>query len=209
AGRTLKPQTLAERGVRDLIVIFDKGDKRFRPRTECRASTRRFLPKVGLALKQITVLGRGNKFLRASKIIGVVGLAFSGQCHDGGVMKIVVPDRVEIVPAFFARQNQLRFLPLVLSDQNDLAWFGGLTRGPADLAADVFVGTVFNLRLRVEAETVEVKVGHPAAAVGDEKVANWARVWSVKIDHFAPIVWFVTLGEIMIRESPDIISVRA
>ena len=75
----------------DLIVILDEGDKRLVRKVKRGSAARCFLPEIGLSLKQITVFGCGNKFLRRAEIIGVIRFVPSGQCDDGGVMKIIVP----------------------------------------------------------------------------------------------------------------------
>src|SRR5437016_13068975 len=97
-------------------MILNEGDERVWGRTKSRRAARCFLPEIGLSLKQITVLGRGNKFLRRAEIIAVVRFPFSGQRDDRAVMEIVVPNRIEIVAAFAAGTNELGNLPLVFGD---------------------------------------------------------------------------------------------
>ena len=97
-------------------MVLNKSDERVRRRTESRCAARRFLPKVGLALEQITVLGRGNKLLRRAEIIAVVRFPSSGQCDDGAVMEVIIPNRIEIVAAFAPRANELGNLPLIFGD---------------------------------------------------------------------------------------------
>src|SRR5207302_901605 len=124
----------ARRRIRNLIVVLNEGDKCVWGRAESRRAARCFLPEIGLSLKQITVLGCGNKFLRRAEKIAVVRFPSSGQCDDGAVMKIVVPNRIEIVAAFAPGTDQLGNLPLVFGDHNDRAWSTGFACGPANCA---------------------------------------------------------------------------
>jgi len=123
-------------------------------------------------------------------------------------MKIVVPDGVEIVPVFLTRQDQLRFLPLVLGDQNDIAWFRRLARDASDRTNDIFCRAVLYFLGRVEAEAVEMKLVDPVTTVANEELADRAGIRSVKINRFTLIVVFVTPGEVMIGENSDVVSVR-
>src|SRR5437016_14510714 len=106
-------------------MILNEGDERVWGRTKSRRAARCFLPEVGLSLKQITVLGCGNKLLRRAEIIAVVRFPFSGQRHDRAMMKIIVPNCIEIIAAFAARTDELRNLPLVFGDQNNRARSSG------------------------------------------------------------------------------------
>ena len=155
-------------------MILDERDKRFRRRSKRSRSPRRFLPQIWLTLKQIAVLSCGNEFLRVAQIIGVVSFAFSGQRDHGAMMKIVVPNCVEIVAAFIARANQFGFLPLILCDQNNIARLCGVASGPPDCSHDVFVGGVFHLLRGIEPEAVETKFVNPITPVSDEEFADRA-----------------------------------
>src|SRR5262249_9925599 len=142
-----------------------------------------------------------------AQIISVVSFAVSSQRDDGAMMKIIVPNCVEIVAALPARSNQFRFLPLVLRDQNNLARTRCLARGASDCPDDVFVGRVFHLVGRVESKTVKMKFVDPVATVSDEKFADRVGFWAVKINRLAPIV-FEAGVEIMIGESANVVAVR-
>jgi len=85
----------------------------------------------------------------------------------------------------------------------------GFSRGPPNRADDVFVGRVFHLLRRVESETVKVKFVYPVATVRDEEFAHRARVRPIKVDRFAPIIFFVALGEVMVGKHANVISVGA
>jgi hypothetical protein len=97
-------------------VVLNEGDKCVRGRTESRGAARCFLPEIRLSLKQITVLGCGNKFLRRAEKIAVVRFPSSSQGDDGAVMEIVVPNRIEIVAIFASGTDELGNLPLVFGD---------------------------------------------------------------------------------------------
>src|SRR6266446_2030996 len=125
-------------------MILNERDKRFRFSAERRATARRFLPKIWLPLKQVAVLGCGNKFLRRAKVIGVVGFPSPSQRDGGAMMEIIVPDRIEIVTAFAARPYEFDDLPLVFRDQNNRSPRGSFAGGAANRADDVFVRFVMN-----------------------------------------------------------------
>src|ERR1700740_2191479 len=125
-------------------MVLNEGDKCVRRRTKGWCAPRGCLPEIGLSLKQIAVLGCGNKFLRSAKIIGVVGFPSPGQCDGGSMMEIIVPDRIEIVTALAARPCEFDDLPFVFRYQNNRSRRGGFARGAADRADDVFVRFVMN-----------------------------------------------------------------
>src|SRR4029077_4182586 len=168
-------------------MILNEGDKCLRGRTESWCAARGYLPKIRLSLKQIAVLGRGNEFLRTAKIVGVVGLSSPGQRDGGAMMKIVVPNCIEVVTAFAARPDEFGNLPLVFRDQNNRAPDGGFARGASNCADDVFVRLLVNRVGGVETKAIEMEFVDPVAAVGDEKFADRCRVRSIEVNRIAPV----------------------
>ena len=153
-------------------MILDERDECFRRGSKCRCAARRFLPDVGLALKKIAVLGRGNEFLRRAHVICVISFAFLRERNSGAVMEIVVPHSVEIIATFTARSNQFGFLPLIFCEQKNRARTSRFARGAADGADDVFIRIVKNALRRIEAESIEMKLLDPVAPIGDEESAD-------------------------------------
>ena len=208
AGRSFEAHSLAGDGVRNLIVVFEKCDEGFRRHAQSQCAARRFLPGIGLSLKKITVLRSRNEFLRGTEIVRVIRFAPAHKRNNRTVMKIVIPDTVEIVAAFAARPNQFHFLPFVLRHQNDGTLACGAAGSSTDSADDVLVRFVEDAFCRVEAKAVEVKLFDPIAPVGDEKLADRPRIRSVEIDGITPIVR-IPAPEIMIGEDAEIIPVGA
>src|SRR5205823_3057371 len=152
--------------------VLNERDKRFRFSAERRATARRFLPKIWLPLKQVAVLGCGNKLLRRAKVIGVVSFPSPSQRDGGAMMEIVVPNRIEIVAAFFARLNQFCYLPFILRDQKNFSRLGRFAGGPANRADDVLVRVIMDRVGGIEAEAIEVEFLDPVPAVGDVEFAD-------------------------------------
>ena len=55
-----------------------------------------------------------------AEIIGVVGVVVAGQRHDSRMVEIVIPQSIQPVPLFLNRPHELRMLPLVFRDDDDL-----------------------------------------------------------------------------------------
>src|SRR4051794_10549599 len=97
-------------------------------------------------------------------------------------MKIIVPNRVEIVAAFAAGTKELGNLPLILRDQNNIPRLGSLTGGPTHCADDVFVRVIMDRIGGVEAEAVEAEFVDPVTTIGDVKFADRSRVRPIEIN---------------------------
>ena len=103
-------------------------------------------------------------------------------------MEIVVPERVETVPALIERADQSRLLRLVLGTQDNRAGAGAGARRPSDFREDVRARVVENLLGGVEPQAIEVKFLDPVARVRDKQLADRPRIGAVEIDCVAPFV---------------------
>jgi hypothetical protein len=81
-----------------------------------------------LALEQEAVLRGRNEFLRGAAIAAQVRLVVARHRDEGGMMKVVVPERVDPI-----LRDELHFLRLVLADDDD----GSPGGGAASLRRDV------------------------------------------------------------------------
>src|SRR4051812_42859117 len=86
--------------------VLDEGDEGGRLEVEARRAAALGLVRVTLALKQIAVLRGGDELLRIAVVILVIGLVASGQGHHGGVVEIIVPERVEAMAAALRGAHQ-------------------------------------------------------------------------------------------------------
>jgi len=90
------------------------------------------------------------------------------------MMKIIVPDTVQIVTAFSARPNQFHILSFIFRHQNDGTLTGDPTGRSADGADDALVRVVVDAFRRVEAKSIEVELLDPVAPVRDKKLSHWS-----------------------------------
>src|SRR4051794_19857564 len=123
-------------------------------------------------------------------------------------MPVVVPKRVEIVAAFFSRPDHLRFLRLVLRDEQNRALASGFPGSATDRADDVFFGGIVNALGRIEAEPVEMEFLDPVTAVRDEELADGSGIVSVEVDRVAPFVRAFAV-DVIVRKNAEIVAVRA
>jgi hypothetical protein len=93
--------TQPEAGVGDLIMVLEKSHEYSRLQVQRRGPTPLALPLVILPLVEEAILEGRDDFLWRAVIIGVIGLAASGQGYHGAVMKVVVPERIEAITALF------------------------------------------------------------------------------------------------------------
>ena len=110
--------------VRNLVVILEEMNELVRWPIECRCSTTILLPAEMLSLKEEPTLRGGQQFLARPAIVGVVRLAKPCQRDAGGVMEIVVVQRVQLAAATIRWTEQLRLLGLVLGNDHDPAICG-------------------------------------------------------------------------------------
>src|SRR4029077_13979263 len=124
------------------------------------------------------------------------------------VMKIVIPDTVEIVAPSAARPNQFPFLSFILRHQYDGTLTCSTPCSSADRPENVLFRSVENAFRRVETKSVEMKFIDPVATIGDEKFTHRTGVRSVEIDRIAPII-LVLASQIIVGINAEIIPVRA
>src|SRR5438270_13476420 len=94
-----------------------------------RRTARLLLPRIPLSLIKKTETRHRDEFLHAAGVVGVVGLSFSAQADAGGVVPVVVPERVDA--ELFDQANVLRF---IFGVEIDLA-YGDAARTCGDVAA--------------------------------------------------------------------------
>src|SRR6185437_2354725 len=157
--------TPAGGAVGELVVVGDEGDEARWRQIECRSAARLMLPPVPLALVEKPVLGRRQQLLRGAAVAVEVGLVAAGGGDPSAVVEVVVPERVEAVPAGAARTGELRFLRLVLADDDRGAPAGAGTSRRRQLGDDVRRRAVGDGLRGIETQTVEVELFDPVAGV--------------------------------------------
>ena len=87
-------------------------------------------------------------------------------------MKVVIPHPVQIVAAFTKRSRHLRFLKIVLSDEDDRARGSRVARSASDGADNVLTRSIADGVCRVETEAVEMKFLNPVTPIRNEKLTD-------------------------------------
>ena len=145
------------------------------------------LPSVPLALIQESVLRRGDELLRRAEIVRVVRLAPARQRHHRGVMKVVVPERVEAATTALDGMKERRVLRLVLTDNPRAPLSGALANRLGDLGEDMRPARILDGLGGVQPQPIEVKFLDPVAGVGQHVVAHAGRARPVEVDAPAPV----------------------
>ena len=161
AGQELDP--VAAGRVGDLVVILQAGDEGGGVDAEGRGAAVRLAEAVELALEQEAPLDRRDQLLRRAVVVGVIGLGTLGHRHRGGVVEVVVPDRVEPVTALLDRADQPDLLVLVLGDQDDRPLAGRVAGQAAHLGEEVLGRAVVDRMRGVQPQAVEVELVDPVA----------------------------------------------
>src|SRR5271154_567529 len=200
--------SLSGAGIGDLIVVLQKDNKTFRREIERGRAARFLLPLVALPLIEKAVFGGSDEFARATAVVRIVRLVMASQCHHSTVMEVVIPQRVEPVSAPLGWAHQLCVLRLVLSDNKSDSAAPCRAHPPDNGGHDMIVRSIENCLRRVEPQSVEMILVDPITRIGDEELAHRARIGTVEIDRFTPVV-FVTVSEISRGEQFEIVSVRA
>src|SRR5690242_15106739 len=103
------------------------------------------------------------------------------------MMKVVIPERVEIIAAAGGGTDQLGSLGLVLGhDDRRPAARGGSYLAP-DGGDDVIRRGVEEVLRRVQAQPVEVILLDPVAGIGEEELAHGLRSGAVEIERVTPL----------------------
>src|SRR5665213_2822894 len=182
-------------GIGDLVVILQIGHEIGWREVEGRRAARLLLPSVPLALVEEAVLGGGDELARAAVIVAVIGFAAPGDGNHRGVVEIVVPQRVEAIPAGLGRAHHSGVLRLVFGGDEGFAAACGSPHLPLDRRQDVIARRIENLLGRVEPQPAQMIFVDPIAGIGDEELAHREPIRSFEIERLAPLVG-VAIGEI-------------
>src|SRR4029079_10898217 len=98
-----------------------------------------------------------DELLRSAQVIGVVRLAVSGQRHQRGVVKIVIPQGVETKPALVHGAQAPNVLLFVLGYDDDRTPAGGRARASGEFGEHMRLRRIEDLLNGVETQTVEMK----------------------------------------------------
>src|SRR3954463_3451618 len=99
-----------------------------RSEVQRRTATAHFLPGISLPLIEIAPLHGGDELLRLAEVVAVVGIIVTAERDAGSMVEIVGPQAVEAKASLLQRPDQLRMLPLVLRNDDDLSFLGGCAR---------------------------------------------------------------------------------
>src|ERR1700722_497544 len=120
-------------GIGGLIVVFQIDDEARGGEVAGRRAAWLVLPDRALALKQEAVPRQRDKLARCAPVVAVIGLVPAGQRDQRGMLEIIVPQRIETIPAHLGGTRQPRGLSLVFGRDKGRA---PLARGLAYRAAD-------------------------------------------------------------------------
>ena len=134
------------------------------------------LPGVALALIEEAALDGRDQLLGRPGVVAVVGLGAAGERDRGGVVEVVVPQRVEAVAAGRHRADEPHVLRLVLGDQENRSATGARPRAARDRRQHVLGRVVVDVLRGVQPEPVEVELVDPVAGVRDEELADRPRI---------------------------------
>src|SRR5208283_4196542 len=123
------------------------------------------------------------------------------------VMEIVVPQRVEPIPAALDWAYQLRLLLLVLADDKGGSAVPRRSHLPDDGGDNMICRSIEDLLRRVEPQPVEMIFVDPIARIAQEEFAHRTGIGAVEVDRIAPFV-VVAVREISRGERSEIISIR-
>ena len=206
AGQPVQPRPVER--VRDVVVVLEERHEPRRVEVERGPAAAVPLPRVALALVEVAPPHGGDQLLGRAAVVGVVGLVPPGEGDEGGVVEVVVPERVETVAAGLAGADEPCVLRLVLGDDVEAPAGGGRGRADAlvDLGENVAVRPVEDLLRRVEPQPVHVELLDPVGRVLDEELARGSGVGAVEVDRLAPLV-LVAVGVVVARERSGVVPV--
>src|SRR5690349_5325930 len=101
------------------------------------------------------------------------------------MVEIIVPHRVEPMPAVFDWRYVLGMLRLVLRDHDDAARMRSCAHPTRELGDDMGFARVVHALRSVEAQAVQVELADPVACIADEVLAHALRVGAVEIDRLS------------------------
>src|SRR5882724_7189816 len=141
-------------------------------------------------------------------MIGVVGLIMSGQRDHGGMMKIIVPNRIHSIAAALNGSDQSRVLRFILRRYDGRAAARSSTHPMGDLGENVNLGSVVNILCSVQTKSVQVEFVNPVPRVGNEEFAHRAGIGPVEVERFTPFGG-VAVGKIIGRKVFEEIALRS
>ena len=111
------PDPGAGAGIGDLVMVLEKVDEI--PRLEIKAwrAPCAILPVIALPLEQVSVFRSRHELLSVAMMIVIIGFVAASERHCCGVMKVVVPECVQIVAALIPRPHHIGLLRLILADE--------------------------------------------------------------------------------------------
>ena len=140
-------------------------------------------------------------------IVRIVGLLASSHRDDCGVVKIIVPERIETITTGFHWPDQVRVLRFVFCHEINAAPSRCLARTSGDRVQNVLGRGIENLLRRIETQPVAMKLIDPVSRVRDKQLADRTAELVVKIQRIAPFIP-VALAEVMWSELRQVVSVR-
>src|ERR1700739_3184258 len=111
------------------------------------------------------------------------------------MMEIVVPDRIESVPAFVGRLYHFHHLRFVFGHKIHPAASGGLSDSLRNLAEHMPRRSIEDVLGSIQPKSIEVKLADPVLGILSEIFANRAAVRSIKIKGLTPLR-LIAIGEI-------------
>src|SRR4029079_17242912 len=93
----LRRDALAARRIGHLVVVWEERHEGGGRQAEAGRAAALLLPGVALALVEVAVLDRRDQLLRRAAVVSVVRLFAPGERDDGGMVEVVVPQRIDAV----------------------------------------------------------------------------------------------------------------
>ena len=123
-------------------------------------------------------------------------------------MEIVIPQRVQSVPALVWRLHKLHLLRFILGDQDHLARGGTFANFAGHGAQNVISGGVVDVLRGIQPETIQMELVDPVAGVRDAEFAHWIGFVAIVVDGWPPVGLYLA-GEVLRRELAEVVSVGA
>src|SRR5205085_4779607 len=89
---------LSSGGVGDLIVILQIVDQRPRRQASRWRTAALVLPRIALALIEISALGHSDELAGVAAIVVIIAVGAAGQPHHCRMMEVVVPNGIHAMP---------------------------------------------------------------------------------------------------------------
>src|SRR5258707_80792 len=112
-------------------------------------------------------------------------------------MKVIVPNRVQSIPAFSNGSNQPRLLCFIFCHEIGGACPTCLPHPPGDFSKNMSRRSIEHLLRGVQPQSIEMELIDPVAGIGEKKVPHWTTVLPVEINCLPPFV-AVAVGEVIL-----------